>query len=263
MSAAPAPAAAAPAALATYQAATAGLDAAGVLAWAARTFGPGAVFASSLGAEDQVLTALLAEVTPRLPLFTLDTGRLFAEAYDLLQRTEERYGLRIQVYFPDGAAVEQMVQEHGLNLFRKSVANRKLCCGIRKVQPLRRALAGKQAWIVGLRRAQSNDRAVVDTVSWDAANGLYKICPLADWSDEQMWAYIKAHDVPYNPLHDHGFVSIGCACCTRAIAPGEDFRAGRWWWESAEHKECGLHIVDGKVVRPPPPPPSFLSPEAG
>jgi phosphoadenosine phosphosulfate reductase len=215
------------------------------LAWAAATFPGKLAFASSLGAEDQVLTDLIARHNLPIPIFTLDTGRLFQESYDLLERTERKYGIKVKIMFPDAGEVERMTGEHGVNLFRESVELRKLCCGVRKIAPLRRALAGLDLWIVGLRREQSVTRTALDYLEWDAGNGLLKLSPLADWSEEQTWDYIKANGVPYHALHDQGFPSIGCACCTRAIQPGEDIRAGRWWWENPEHKECGLHNRPG------------------
>jgi phosphoadenosine phosphosulfate reductase len=220
---------------------TASLDAGALLAWALKTFGEQAAFATSLGLEDQVLAHLIHQHAPGLPCFMLDTGRLFPETYTLLERTEQRYGLGIQVYFPASGQVEGYVREHGINGFRNSVELRKECCRVRKTEPLKRALAGKRAWVCGLRQGQSQDRAQVAPVAWDASQGLIKICPLASWSESQLWELVKAEKVPYNPLHDQGFPSIGCAPCTRAIKPGEDIRAGRWWWESSEHKECGLH----------------------
>jgi len=218
-----------------------------VLRWAYRTFGPKVAFATSLGLEDQVLTDMIARTARRIPIFTLDTGRLFPETYDLIERTCRQYGLHIRVCFPEAARVTRMVEEHGINLFRKSVELRKLCCRVRKVEPLKKALAGLEAWIVGLRSGQAATRSVVKVVDWDEANGLLKISPLADWSLEDVWRYIRARNVPYNPLHDRGFPSIGCACCTRAVRPGEDIRAGRWWWELPEHRECGLHT--GQAAR--------------
>ncbi|OGV74175.1 MAG: phosphoadenosine phosphosulfate reductase [Lentisphaerae bacterium RIFOXYB12_FULL_65_16] len=212
-----------------------------VLAWAAQTFGDRVVFGSSLGAEDQVLVHMIATVKLQIPVFTLDTGRLFAESYDLMAQTEERYGIRLQVFCPDAAEVEALVAEHGPNLFRKSVALRRLCCEVRKIHPLRRALAGKAAWICGLRADQSMTRSSLQVVEWDAANGLFKISPLAGWTDAAVWSFVRTHQVPCNPLHERGYPSIGCACCTRAVAPGEDVRAGRWSWETPEKKECGLH----------------------
>lgn len=219
-----------------------------VLRWAVATF-PGTVaLASSLGAEDQALTAMIA--TERLPIrvFTLDTGRLFPETYELIAATTRKLGLPVDVYFPDAADVEEMVRLHGIDLFRDSVAARKRCCEVRKVRPLRRAQAGLEAWVCGLRSGQGATREQVAVVEWDDASGLVKINPLASWSEEQVWEYVRANDVPYNPLHDAGMPSIGCAPCTRAIEPGEDVRAGRWWWESAEHRECGLH-ARGEAAR--------------
>jgi len=212
-----------------------------VLRRAWEVFGEGLVFATSLAAEDQVITEMIARNRWPIPLVTLDTGRLFPETYDLLAETERRYGVRIRVFFPDRAAVEAMVAESGINLFRDSVASRKRCCQVRKVEPLRRALAPYAAWICGLRRGQAVTRAEVSEVEDDAANGLVKINPLAAWSEGQVWGTIAARGIPYNPLHDRGYPSIGCAGCTRAVRRTEDVRAGRWWWEEPEQKECGLH----------------------
>jgi len=212
-------------------------------------FGDGVLFASALGAEDQVITDIIGWQGLKIPIITLDTGRLFNESYQLLEDIEKKYGIRVKLYFPDKDAVESMTSEHGVNLFRESVENRKLCCRVRKIEPLRRALAGYKAWICGLRREQSVTRNEIQTIEWDEANQLVKINPLADWTEAQVWEYIKNHEVPYNKLHDEGFPSIGCACCTRAVKRTEDVRAGRWWWETPEQKECGLHVVDGKLVR--------------
>lgn len=212
-----------------------------LLAWVAEAFPGKVAFATSLGLEDQVLTAMIAQHAPSIPIFTLDTGRLFQETYELIERTEWKYRLKIRIMFPEREEVEQMVREHGINCFRDSVELRKLCCGVRKIHPLRRALSENNAWITGLRREQSVTRTEVGALEWDAGNGLYKLNPLIDWSEQQAWDYIRENKVPYSPLHDKGFPSIGCASCTRAIEPGEDIRAGRWWWESPEHKECGLH----------------------
>ena len=215
--------------------------AATTLQWAAGTFGGQVALASSLGVEDQVLTDLITHYALPLPVFTLDTGRLFSETNDLLRLTEQRYGLKISIYVPDGAEVERMVNEHGIDAYRNSIELRKECCRVRKVQPLRRALTGLKAWVCGLRREQSVTRQKMAPVEWDAAFGLFKISPLVAWSEDQVWAYVRKHKVPYHPFHDRSFPSIGCACCTRAVAPGEDVRSGRWWWENPEHKECGLH----------------------
>lgn len=197
--------------------------------------------ASSFGAEDQVLTDMVVKIDTNAAIFTLDTGRLFYETYDLNERTSSKYNVNIQIFFPNASDVEKMVNEKGINLFYQSVENRKECCGIRKIEPLKRAFAGLNMWICGLRRDQSVTRTDMQRVEWDEANGLVKINPLIDWSEQQVWDYIKEHKVPYNPLHDKGFASIGCQPCTRAIEPSEDIRAGRWWWENPENKECGLH----------------------
>lgn len=219
----------------------AGREPEAILAWAAETFGDRIAFATSLGAEDQVLADLISRIEPKPAVFTLDTGRLFPETYDLLDRTEQRYRLGIKVMFPEAADVEHMVSTHGVNLFRTSVTARKRCCEVRKVAPLRKALNGLDAWITGLRREQSVARASVAAIEWDEANGLVKINPLVEWDESQVRQYLRDHDVPYNPLHDQGFPSIGCAPCTRAVPPGDDPRSGRWWWESREQRECGLH----------------------
>ena len=209
---------------------------------AAKEFGSRVNFATSLGEEDQVITDLIARVAPQIEIFTLDTGRLYQETYDLLARTRARYPqVTFKVYFPDTKAVEEMVQSKGINLFYESVENRKLCCGIRKVEPLRRALANVDAWITGLRREQSVTRDSLNAVEWDEANQKIKINPLVDWSLDQVHQYIKERKVDISPLHAKGFISIGCAPCTRAVKPGEDIRAGRWWWENPDQKECGLH----------------------
>lgn len=212
-----------------------------VLAFFLEKFKNKIALASSLGAEDQVLTRMIAIINPVTRIFTLDTGRLFPETYDLMARTNEKYGIKLNVYFPDAGMVETMVNEKGINLFYESIENRKLCCGIRKVEPLKRAFKDLDVWICGLRKDQSVTRFFTKTVEWDQANGLIKINPLLNWTEKQVWDYIKEHEVPYNELHDKGFPSIGCQPCTRAIKPGEDVRAGRWWWETPEQKECGLH----------------------
>jgi len=206
------------------------------------TFKGRLVFATSLGEEDQVITDMIARVAPSVTIFTLDTGRLHQETYDLFAKTQKKYSkVNFKVYFPDVKKVEDMVNTKGINLFYESVENRKLCCGIRKVEPLQRALKDADAWMTGLRRSQSVTRSDAKAFEWDEANKKIKINPLIDWSREQVRDYIKQHHVDINPLHDQGFVSIGCAPCTRAIKPGEDIRAGRWWWETPEQKECGLH----------------------
>jgi phosphoadenosine phosphosulfate reductase len=214
----------------------------------AAEFSP-AVFASSLAAEDMVLTDLILRAKLPIKIFTLETGRLHRETVGMLDKIREVYGYEVEAYRPETAAVDQYVQDHGLNAFYDSVEMRKECCRIRKVEPLKRALAGNKAWITGQRRAQSTTRAELAVQEDDAAHGMAKFNPLADWSEDDVWNYIRANNVPYNPLHDRGYPSIGCEPCTRAIQPGEDVRAGRWWWENPESKECGLHVVDGKLVR--------------
>lgn len=225
-----------------FQSATQGMTAEQVIVWAQKTFGVRVSFASSLGEEDQVITDMIARLAPGVEVFTLDTGRLHQETYELIARTRQKYPqIKTKIYFPDTKAVEEMVQSKGINLFYESVDNRKLCCGIRKVEPLRRALSKVDAWMTGLRRSQSVTRSDGKMVEWDEANQKIKINPLIDWSLDQTRDHIKKFDVPVNPLHAQGFVSIGCAPCTRAIKEGEDIRAGRWWWEQPEQKECGLH----------------------
>jgi phosphoadenosine phosphosulfate reductase len=204
-------------------------------------YGNRIALSTSLGAEDQVLTQMASESTPNLRVFTLDTGRLFPETYELIARTASKYKLNIEVFFPSNDSVEKMVHTHGINLFYDSVENRKLCCGVRKIEPLRRAFSTLDAWICGLRASQSVTRSGLEVVEWDEANGLLKINPLATWSNDDVWNYIRQYNVLYNPLHDKGFPSIGCQPCTRGVEPGEDVRAGRWWWENPETKECGLH----------------------
>jgi phosphoadenosine phosphosulfate reductase len=211
-----------------------------LLATIASDFGP-ATFANSYGAEDMVLTDLIAKNFPAIEIFSLDTGRLPQETYELMAQTTLHYKRKIKIYFPETAAVEQYVKLNGINGFYDSQAQRKDCCHVRKVEPLKRALAGKKAWITGLRREQAPTRKDLSDSEFDKDNGLQKFNPLIDWTEQDVWDYIKQCNVPYNKLHDKGFPSIGCAPCTRAIQPGEDVRAGRWWWEDAQQKECGLH----------------------
>ncbi|WP_210416910.1 phosphoadenylyl-sulfate reductase [Echinicola soli] len=199
------------------------------------------VFSTSLGQEDQVITEIIAKYNLPVKIFTLDTGRLFYETYDLLARTESRYKIKIKPYYPNTSTVEKLVGDIGINGFYESPENRKSCCYVRKVEPLKRALAGNSIWITGLRSEQSNNRSSMQKLEWDEGNQIMKFNPLLDWTMDEMLQYISDHKIPYNPLHDKGFASIGCAPCTRAIEPGEDPRAGRWWWE-VSHKECGLHI---------------------
>lgn len=208
-----------------------------------------AVFASSLAAEDMVLTDLILRNQLNIGIFSLETGRLHAETLGMLDAVKNTYGTAITLFKPEPAAVEAYIQQHGLNAFYDSVEMRKECCRIRKVEPLNRALAGNKAWVTGQRRAQAATRTELAVQEDDIAHGMQKFNPLADWSEEDVWHYIRSNQVPYNPLHDKGFPSIGCEPCTRAIQPGEDVRAGRWWWENPESKECGLHVVDGKLIR--------------
>ena len=215
-----------------------------ILAWGMRTFHPRIALAASFGAEDVVLIDMLQRIDAEARVVTLDTLRLPTETYDLMGRIRARYTLDIQAFHPDLAAVNKLVRERGYNCFYASVDNRQACCGVRKVEPLARALAGLDAWIAGLRRDQAASRADVQPVAIDEAHGIFKLNPLAAWTSDQVWAYIREHDVPYNQLHDRGYPSIGCEPCTRAVAPGEDARAGRWWWEQdSSTKECGIHVA--------------------
>ncbi|MDR3260843.1 MAG: phosphoadenylyl-sulfate reductase [Tannerella sp.] len=197
--------------------------------------------ASSLGLEDQVLTDMILKTDRNARIFSIDTGRLFPETYSLIDKTNLHYNTRIDVYFPEHKPVEAYVKQNGVNGFYESVENRKACCNVRKIEPLLRALSVLDVWICGLRQEQSVTRTGVQAVEWDEANRLIKINPLVHWSEQDVWEYIQTHQVPYNSLHKKGFPSIGCQPCTRAIQPDEDIRAGRWWWENPEHKECGLH----------------------
>jgi phosphoadenosine phosphosulfate reductase len=209
-----------------------------------------AALASSLSAEDMVLTDAIARRGLPIEVFVLDTGRLHADTLSLIQETHHRYGIAIRVYEPDAAKVEEYVRVHGRDAFYGSVELRKRCCAIRKVEPLKRALAGKRAWITGQRREHAPGRAELAEREFDSMHGLEKFNPLAAWSEGEVWAYIRQRGVPYNRLHDQGYRSIGCAPCTRPVLPGEDVRAGRWWWENAGMKECGLHVApDGRLVR--------------
>ncbi|MFA8301093.1 MAG: phosphoadenylyl-sulfate reductase [Hyphomicrobiales bacterium] len=212
-----------------------------VIAFFLKHFGNKIAFASSLGAEDQVITEMMANCGEKGKVFTLDTGRVFPESYELLERTESRYKMKIEVYFPKAKKVQEMVNERGVNLFYQSVENRKLCCQVRKIEPLQRAFCSLDAWICGLRSEQSPTRTDMKLVEWDDNNKLIKINPLIHWTEKELWDYIHDNNVPYNKLHDQGFPSIGCQPCTRAIEKGEDVRAGRWWWENPDTKECGLH----------------------
>lgn len=202
-------------------------------------------FASSMGAEDMVITDLIQRNALDIEIFTLDTGRLPSETYDLMAKAEKHYGARPVTFFPRHETVEEYVRKHGINAFYDSVDLRKACCAMRKVEPLKRALAGKKAWITGMRAQQSATRAELPLRQFDESHGIEKYNPLSDWSEREVWVYIHTHGVPYNELHERFVPSIGCQPCTRPISPGEDIRAGRWWWENPESKECGLHVKAG------------------
>lgn len=219
-----------------------------ILKWALEKYQDKVALASSFGAEDVALIDMLMKIVqsskfnvqPRI--FTLDTGRLPQETYDVMDKIKEKYKIKLDVYYPDTQSVEKLVSQEGFNLFYRSVELRQLCCRVRKIEPLNRALKDLLAWICGLRREQSVTRTEIKKIEIDKAhNSIVKINPLADWTEKQVWDYIKENNVPYNALHDRGYPSIGCAPCTRAVKPGEDVRSGRWWWESPEQKECGLH----------------------
>jgi phosphoadenosine phosphosulfate reductase len=215
-----------------------------VLKWALDTFSTKIGLASSFGAEDVAIIDMMTRINKdRTKIFTLETGRLNQETYDVMDDIRARYSIKIEAYFPDQKEVEDMIRSRGMNLMYESVENRKLCCEIRKVHPLNRALATLDGWITGLRRDQVATRSTTKKIEIDAAHrGIVKLNPIADWSSDMVWDYIKKYNIPYNALHDKGFPSIGCEPCTRAVQPGEDPRAGRWWWENAAAKECGLHF---------------------
>lgn len=217
-----------------------------VLTETVRDYAPVA-FANSMGAEDMVLTDIIDRHHIEIEMFSLDTGRLPQETYDLMQTVQERYKTKLRIYFPNVKQVETYVAEHGVNGFYQSVDLRKNCCYIRKVEPLRRALQGKRAWGTGIRREQASTRANLKVSAYDMDNRMQKVNPLLEWTNAEVWEYLKHYEVPYNKLHDRFYPSIGCAPCTRAITPGEDIRSGRWWWEAPETKECGLHA--GKVIQ--------------
>ena len=213
-----------------------------VLEYFLKEFPGKAALSSSLSYEDQALIDMMVRIRRDARIFTLDTGRQFPETYELIDRTNMQYGISIEVFFPDFRKVQEMVREHGINLFYDSVELRHKCCEIRKIEPLKRALQGVDVWISGLRRSQSVTRAGMQMVEYDAADDVLKLNPLILWSEEQVKQYGKENGVPYNRLHEKGFPSIGCQPCTRAVAPGDDIRSGRWWWEDPDHRECGLHV---------------------
>jgi len=220
-----------------------------VLKWALDTFGTKIGLASSFGSEDVAIIDMMTRIDKnRTKVFTLETGRLNQETYDVMDAIRARYGIQIEAYFPDQNEVEKMIRTKGMNLMYASVDNRKLCCEIRKVQPLNRALASLDGWITGLRRDQVTTRSSTKKIELDKAHGgIIKLNPISDWSSDMVWDYIRKNNVPYNALHDKGFPSIGCEPCTRAVQPGEDPRAGRWWWENEAAKECGLHFDPTKT----------------
>lgn len=212
-----------------------------VLAYFLHEFKGRIALSSSLGIEDQVLTHMVCNIDNSARIFTLDTGRLFPETYTLIDNTNKHFGINIEVYFPESGNVENMVRAKGINLFYDSIENRKECCKVRKLEPLKRAFQDLDVWICGLRKDQSITRFYSSLVEWDEVNSLIKINPLINWNEKMVWDYLRIHHIPYNELHDQGFPSIGCQPCTRAVAAGDDIRSGRWWWEAPEHKECGLH----------------------
>lgn len=212
-----------------------------LLAYLLPIYGRRIALASSLGLEDQVLTDMLIRIDSSTRIFTIDTGRLFPETYQLIDKTNMNYGIKIEVFFPEHTAVERYVATNGINAFYDSIEKRKECCHVRKLEPLKRALSTLDVWICGLRNAQSVTRTDVRLVEWDELNQLIKVNPLIHWSEDDVWDYIRKNSVPYNSLHRKGFPSIGCQPCTRAVAEGDDIRSGRWWWEDPAHKECGLH----------------------
>lgn len=212
-----------------------------ILTYFLEKYGKKIALSSSLGAEDQVLTQMITSISAKAQIFTLDTGRLFPETYDLIDRTSKKYNTKLKIYFPKAKSVQLMVEKKGINLFFDSIENRKECCFNRKIEPLQRAFLGLDAWICGLRADQSVTRTNIKVVEWDENNNILKINPLAKWSEQDVWDYIDKNGIPYNPLHKKGYPSIGCQPCTRAIFPGEDIRAGRWYWENPDTKECGLH----------------------
>jgi len=220
-----------------------------ILQWAARQFPGKIVLASALGPEAQILTHLIARSRIDIPVFTIDTGRLFNETHDLIHRTNQTYHMKIKVFSPDALDVEDMVNAHGPNLFLENRDLRKRCCVFRKVMPLQRALAPYETWITGMRREQSVTRAAARVIDWDEQHQRIKLNPLVHWTADQIWDFIRSNNVPHSTLHEMGFPSIGCAPCTRAVETGEDPRSGRWWWEEPEQRECGIHIIEGRIVR--------------
>lgn len=235
--------------LSAYQDQVINFNAQELISWAFQEFGAHDVLlASSLGAEDQVLTQMVTALAKDARIFTLDTGRQFQENYDVMSESQLKYDFSYELCFPDAMAVNELVQEKGPNLFYNSIQDRKSCCEVRKMAPLRQKLQSGKIWITGLRADQSVTRTNMQAIEWDHNFGLYKLNPLILWSEDEIWGYIKDQDIPYNALHDQGYPSIGCRPCTRAVEEGDDIRAGRWWWELPEQKECGLHFLNGKMV---------------
>jgi len=218
------------------------MDASQLIAIVVSTFGDKVALASSFGAEDQVITHMLCEISERPQIFMLDTGRLCEETYEVIEATRYKYGIDIEMLTPSSSELGKMLKSYGPNLFYNSIEGRKKCCRIRKVEPLKHKLEQLLAWICGLRSEQAVTRKDLQRIEWDDAHGLIKISPLADWTTGQVWDYIHKHNVPYNKLHDKGYPSIGCSPCTQPVKSGQDIRSGRWWWEQPEHKECGLHL---------------------
>jgi phosphoadenosine phosphosulfate reductase len=227
---------------------TAGKTPEQALAWLADTFLGEIIFSTSFGWEDQVITHMIFSNQLPIKVFTLETGRLFPETYYVWNRTMEKYGQPIHAYYPQHEPLQQMVNAKGPSSFYESVENRKECCGIRKIEPLKRALTGNKCWVTGIRAEQSPNREDMENIEWDEGNQLVKFHPIFSWTLDEVKEYIKVNQIPYNILHDRGFPSIGCQPCTRAVQPGEDFRAGRWWWEDQSKKECGLHSAQEVIT---------------
>jgi phosphoadenosine phosphosulfate reductase len=226
-----------------------------IIAWVYDTFEHDTIkLSTSFGAEGMALIHLIKERVDQPRIFSIDTGRNFQETYDVWQEAVERYGIHIETFFPDPVDITELTKDGGgPNLFYKSVVNRKQCCYVRKVKPLKKALADAKIWISGLRRQQGNERQAIDIISWVGKYQVYKVCPIANWFETNVWELIRNNNVPYNKLHDKGFPTVGCAPCTRPVRPAEDLRSGRWWWEEDEKKECGIHVEDGKIKPKHPP----------
>lgn len=221
-----------------------------IIKWAYRTFDHNTIkLSTSFGAEGMVMIHILANTIENPKIFTIDTGRLFHSTYDVWQEVIDKYKVKIETFYPDAKDIAELVNPEGPNLFYKSVENRKKCCYVRKVKPLKKALADADVWMSGLRRSQSESRNEIQIVSYNETHDCYKIAPLVNWSENDVWEYIRNNGVPYDKHHDRGYFTIGCEPCTRPVRPAEGLRSGRWWWESEEHKECGLHIEGGKIIK--------------